>query len=204
VVLGGSGPGGAFNGGVFAGSPNDDPYTGGGRFDLELGVVWTLDNLGAGNRALVRQRSAQQQQAMLALFDTQDRVAEEVVQAHAQLEAGAVQVGEAETEVREASITLAGTRIGLRETRGAGGLLQPINRPQEAVAALQQLNRAYDVYFAAVNNYNRAQFQLYRAMGYPARSLICDCPLEKLQDVDTSRPACLPPVCPNTISRPCP
>ena len=204
VVLGGGGPGGAFNGGVFAGSPNDDPYTGGGRFDLELGVVWTLDNLGAGNRALVRQRSAQQQQAMLALFDTQDRVAEEVVQAHAQLEAAAVQVGEAETEVREASITLAGTRIGLRETRGAGGLLQLINRPQEAVAALQQLNRAYDVYFTAVNNYNRAQFQLYRAMGYPARTLICDCPLEKTQAVDTSRLPSMPPVCPNTIARPCP
>ena len=72
------------------------------------------------------------------------------------------------------------------------------------MAALQQLNRAYDLYFAAVNGYNRAQFQLYRAMGYPARILICDHPLEKLQEVDTSRPAWMPPVCPNTISSPCP
>jgi outer membrane protein TolC len=197
VLLTGGGPGGAFIGGAFEGSPNNDPYTGGGRFDLEVAAVWTLDNLGAGNRALVRQRSAQQQRALLELFDIQDRVAEEVVQAHAQLEAAAVQVGEAEAGVREATITLQGTQIGLRETRGAGGLLQLINRPQEAVAALQQLNRAYDLYFAAVNGYNRAQFQLYRAMGYPARTLICDQPLGEVQDVDTSRPACMAPVCPN-------
>jgi len=202
VLAGGSGPGGAFTGGVFEGSPNNDPYVGGGRFDVELGVVWTLDNMGAGNRALVRERSAQQQRALLGLFDTQDRVAEEVVQAHAQLEAAAVQVGEAETEVREANITLAGTRIGLRNPLGPGRPL--VNRPQEAVAALQQLDRAYDTYFTAVNSYNRAQFQLYRAIGYPARTLICDRPLEKLQNVDTSRPAYMPPVCPNTISPPCP
>jgi outer membrane protein TolC len=202
VLGGGSGPGGAFTGGVFEGGPDGTPYAGGGRFDVELGVVWTLDNLGAGNRALVRERSAQQQRALLDLFDTQDRVAEEVVRAHAQLEAAAVQVGKAEAGVREANISLAGTRIGLRNPLGPG--LPLINRPQEAVAALQQLNRAYDLYFAAVNGYNRAQFQLYRAIGYPARTLICDCPLEKLQDVDTSRPASLPPVCPNAISCPCP
>jgi outer membrane protein TolC len=204
VVLTGGGPRGAFTGGVFEGSPNDDPYTGGGRFDLELAAVWTLDNLGAGNRALVRQRSAQQQRALLDFFDTQDRVAEEVVQAHAQLEAAAVQVGQAEAGVREASTTFQGTRIGLRQPVRAGGLLQLINRPQEAVAALQHLNRAYDNYFIAVNGYNRAQFQLYRAMGYPARILICDRPLGETQDVDTSRPAAMAPVCPNGMSSPCP
>ena len=109
------------------------------------------------------------------------------------------QCGSARTEaaVREANITFAGTRIGLRETRRAGGLLELINRPQEAVAALQQLNRAYDIYFAAVNGYNRAQFQLYRAMGYPARIVICDRPVGELQDVDTSRPPCMSPVCPH-------
>ncbi len=204
VLTGGSGPGGAFTGGLFEGSPNNDPYVGGGRFDVELGVVWTLGNMGAGNRALIRQRSAQQQRALLDLFDTQDRVAEEVVQAHAQLEAAAAQVGEAATEVREASITLTGTRVGLRQPLPAGGLMQLINRPQEAVAALQQLNRAYDTYFTAVNGYNRAQFQLYRAIGYPARILICDHPLGELQKVDTSRPACMAPVCPNGMPRPCP
>jgi outer membrane protein TolC len=196
LVLQGAGPNDAFTGAAFQGGPAGTPVEGGGRFDASFGVVWSLDNLGAGNRAAVRERTAQQQQAVLELFNTEDRVAEEVVQAHALLEAATVQVGHAEAGLREANITLAGTRIGLRETRGAGGLLELINRPQEAVAALQQLNRAYDNYFAAVNSYNRSQFQLYRAMGYPARQVICDRPLGEVQDVDTARPACLSPVCP--------
>ncbi len=202
VLQGGSGPGDLFNGGVFVGGPSGQPYTGGGRFDTEVGVVWTLANLGAGNTALVRERTAQQQRAVLELFNTQDRIAEEVVQAHAQIEATAVQVGEAEAGVREANISFAGNLKGISQTRGADGLLQLVNRPQEAVAALQQVNRAYDNYFAAVNSYNRAQFQLYRAMGYPARILVCDRAVGEFQKVDFSRPPSMAPVGPNVVARP--
>lgn len=203
VVLGGTnGPGGAFMGGELQGGPSGTPVQGGGIFDAQVGVVWTLNNLGAGNLAAIRERTAQQQQAILELYDTQDRVAQEVVQAHALLQAAAVRVGQAEASVRQANMTFEGTRIGLRETVGAGGLLQLVNRPQEAVAALQQLDQAYDIYFTAVNDYNRAEFQLYRALGYPARIVICDRPVGQLQQVDTSRPSCMPPVCP--LMRPCP
>ena len=41
-------------------------------------------------------------------------------------------------------------------------------RPQEAVSAIQQLASAYFDYFGAVADYNRGQFQLYRAVGNPA------------------------------------
>lgn len=204
VVLQGNGPGGAFNYAAFQGAPDGQPTEGAGRYDLDLGIVWSLDNLGAGNRAAVRQRVAEQQHAILDLFDTEDRVAEEVVAAHAQIESAALRVGQNEAAVREASITVAGTRIGLRQTRGAGGMLELINRPQEAVAALQQLDQAYDAYFSAVADYNRAQFQLFRAMGYPARCLICDRPVGELQNVNTARQPCMSPVCPGVISRPCP
>ena len=104
VVLQGSGPGGAFMGAAFQGGPAGEPVQGGGRFDVELGVVWTLDNLGAGNRAAIRERTAQQERALLELFDTEDRVAEEVVQAHALLEAAVVRVGQTEASVREAKL----------------------------------------------------------------------------------------------------
>ena len=73
--------------------------------------------------------------------------------------------------------------------------MQLVNRPQEAVAALQQLNRTYGLYFAAINSYNRAQFQLYRALGYPARILVCDTPVGRRRQVDTSRPPGMAPVC---------
>lgn len=203
VVLQGGGPGGAFNFAAFQGGPSGQPTEGGGRFDVDLGVVWSLDNLGAGNRAAVRERTAEQQRAILELFNTEDRVAEEVVAAHAQIEAAAMRVVQTEAGVREANITLAGTQIGLGQTRGAGGVRELINRPQEAVAALQQLDQAYDAYFSAVNSYNRAQFQLYRAMGYPARTLICDRPIGTVQDVDTSRLPSMSPVCPGVLSSPC-
>jgi outer membrane protein TolC len=204
VVVEGSGPGGFFNGGVFGGGPDGGTHLYGGRFDMDVGVVWTLQNLGAGNRALVRERTAQEQKASIDFANVQDQVAQEVVQAHAQLEATATQVDDAMTAVKEALITYNGTLTGIGQTRGAGDLLQLVNRPQEAAAALQQLNRAYDIYFAAINGYNRAQFQLYRALGFPARILVCDCPVGEVQTLDTSRPPGMAPVCPHVLSQPCP
>ena len=152
---------------------------------------------------MVRQRAAQEQQVAIELATTQDRVAQEVVQADAQLEAAAAEVHSAEAEVKEATITFDGTLTGIGQTRGNGELLQLLNRPQEATAALEQLYRAYGSYFVAVNSYNRAQFQLYRALGFPARALICDRPVEGLRQVDTSRPPSMTPVCPY-VSRPYP
>ena len=204
VVMAGSGPGGAFNGGVFGGGADSGPQLYGGRFDMDMGVVWTLNNLGAGNKSLVRERVAQEQKASIDFANVQDQVAQEVVQAHAQLEATATQVDDAMTAVKEALITHNGTLRGIGETRGAGDLLQLVNRPQEAVAALQQLNRSYEIYFAAINGYNRAQFQLYRALGFPARIVVCDHPVGEVQPVDTSRPASMSPVCPHVLSFPSP
>ncbi len=187
VLDGRNGPYGALEGGVFGGGP-DGTHTSGGRFDMDVGVVWTLNNLGAGNRSLVRQRAAEQQKACIELFNIQDQVAQEVVQAHAQLEATAAQIDDATTAVKEATVTFNGTLTALGQTRGAGELLQLLSRPQEAVAALQQLNRAYETYYAAINNYNRAEFQLYRALGFPAQIVVCKTPVGEVEKIDTSRP----------------
>lgn len=204
LVMQGTGPNGYFGGGVFGGGPDDGRHLSGGRFDMGVGAVWTLNNLGAGNRSLVRQRVAQENAAAITFANVQDQVAQEVVQAHAQLEAAATQVDDAMTAVKEAIITYNGTLTGIGQTIGSGDLLQLVNRPQEAVAALQQLNRAYDLYFLAINGYNRAQFQLYHAVGFPARIVVCDCPTGELQPVDTSRPQGMAPVCSHVRSCPCP
>ncbi len=204
LMDGGNGPGGGFNGGVFGGGPDGGPQLYGGRFDMELGVVWTLNNLGVGNRSLVRQRTAQEVRASIAFADIQDQVAQDVAQAHAQLEATAAQIDDAAKGVKEAIITYNGTLRGIGETSGGGELLILVNRPQEAVAALQQLSRAYDSYYAAINGYNRAQFQLYWALGFPSRMLICDHPLGEVAPLDTSRPAAMAPPCPHVLSQPCP
>jgi outer membrane protein TolC len=200
VVMQGAGPGGFFNGGVFGGGPDNGPHVYDARFDAEVGVVWTLQNMGVGNRALVNQRLAQEQRAAIDFANVQDQVAQDVVQAHAVLEAADIQVQRAMTAVKEAVITFQGTLTGIGLPRG-GNVLEMANRPQEAVAALIQLNRAYGLYFVAVNDYNRAQFQLYRAVGFPARILVCERPLGQIGTVDTSRPPGMAPVCPQ---RACP
>ena len=63
------------------------------------------------------------------------------------------------------------------------------------MAALQQLARAYDNYFTSVNDYNRAQFRLYRALGYPAGILACERSPGEIKPVDTTRPPQMAPVC---------
>ena len=57
---------------------------------------------------------------------------------------------------------------GLAQTRRAGGdVILLVVRPQEAVASVQALQQAYADYFAAINDYDRAQFRLHRAIGSP-------------------------------------
>jgi outer membrane protein TolC len=165
-----------------------------GRSDWDAEVIWQFKNLGFGNRGLVTQRRGEQWQAQVELFRIQDMVAAEVVQRHAQVEAAAVRVARAEAEVKAALASYQGNVRGLSETVRAGELLQLVNRPQEVVAALQQLQQAYLNYYTSANDYNRAQFQLFRALGYPAQGLACSDSLGGVVPVDPSRPPQMAPV----------
>jgi outer membrane protein TolC len=164
------------------------------RFDPNVQLYWQLQNFGFGNRALVRERQADQDRALVELFRVQDRVAAEVVQAHARVQAAVVAVSRAETEVKEAHISFEGNLKGIRETYRFGDRLVPVNRPLEAVDALRQLVRAYERYFVSVGDYNKAQFELYRALGYPAGILACEKTAGELMPVDESRPPQMAPV----------
>lgn len=202
VLEGRNGPGGTLNGGLFGGGRNDGTETWGGRFDMDMGLVWTLENLGAGNRALVRQRSAEQQLAVIQCFNIQDQVAQEVVQALAEIEATAAQAAEAATGMKEARLTFHGNLRGISEIRRVGDLNVMLIRPQEAVASLQALAQAYGNYYAAINGYNRAQFQLYHALGFPSRILASERPVGEIRPVDTRRPPEMAPVRPLVLSSP--
>jgi outer membrane protein TolC len=165
-----------------------------GRSDWDAAVVWEFRNLGLGNRGLITQRRGEQWQALVELFRIQDQVAAEVAQAHAQVEAAAVRVGRAEAGVKAALASYEGNVRGLSETVRAGDLLVLVNRPQEAVAALQQLQQAYLNYYTSANDYNRAQFRLFRALGYPAQRLACGGVLGPTVPVDACRPPQMAPV----------
>ena len=134
-------------------------------------VLWELQNLGFGNRARVAERRADHQLSTLELFRIQDRVAAEVTQAYAQAESAAARITEAESELRDAVDSVDKNVAGMRQTREGEGALGFFNRPQEVVAAIQALAQAYNDYYGAVGDYNRAQFRLYRALGNPAQFL---------------------------------
>jgi outer membrane protein TolC len=175
-----------------------------GRSDWDAEVIWQFKNLGFGNRGLVTQRRGEQRQALVELFRIQDLVAAEVAQAHAGVRTAAARVRQAEAELKAALASYEGNLKGLSQTVRAGELLVLVNRPQEVVAALQQLEQAYLDYYTSANDYNRAQFQLYRAMGYPAQGLACSDSFGPVMPVDTSRPPQMAPVHAPEPCRNCP
>ena len=70
--------------GVFGGGINDNLSNFALRNTIDAQLLWEFQNLGFGNRANVKKREAESQQAILTLFRTQDLVAAEVAQAYAQ------------------------------------------------------------------------------------------------------------------------
>jgi outer membrane protein TolC len=131
-----------FQGGVFGtGSPGLNQWA--GRSDVAMQVVWQAENLGFGNQSLIRKRQGEMQLATVELFQVQDRVAAEVTQAKAELESATQRSAEAERGLKESLATYKGNLRGLGQTTRFGDLLTLVNRPQEVVAALSQLQQAY-------------------------------------------------------------
>lgn len=174
-------------GGYFGGGVNDNMSKFGARFSLDLQAVWELQNLGFGNRAIVREREAESRRALLELLRLQDLVTAEVVQSHAQAQRAAKRLKAAEDGVTNAIATAEKNLQGLGQTKRAGEQLILVFRPQEAVAAISALDQAYRDYYQAVGDHNRAQFRLYRALGHPAQALSA---------IQTSTPAAMPETVP--------
>jgi outer membrane protein TolC len=181
-------------GGVFAIGPNSSMNQWRGRDDVSIQLVWQLENFGLGNLARIKAQRGQESRAVIDLRDTQDMVAADVTRAQARVQAAAARVLQADRSLRTAIITFNGQLEGLGQTRRLGNVLVLTFRPQEAVYSLEQLNVSFNEYFATVSDYNRAQFELFHALGYPAGEVAAlRTPGEPLP-VDTARPPYLPPV----------
>ena len=165
-------PTGTLSSGVFGGGANDVLHNFSMRNDMDLQVLWELQNMGFGYKAQVHQRQAEKEAAVIDLYRAQDRVAAEVSQAYAEVVSAASRLGEAEGELKDAAELIGQNIDGLGQTkRTTGNITVLLVRPQEAVAAVQELAQAYADYFGAVADYNRAQFRLYRALGSPVPPL---------------------------------
>lgn len=171
----GTNPPASFSGGYFGGG-NDAMSKYGPRGDIEVQVIWEFQNLMFGNRAKIKDRQAENQIAILEMFRLQDRVAAEVAQAYAQARSAANRLADAESGLKDAAESVDKNFLALSQTRRAGDLIVMMVRPQEVIAAIQTLSQAYADYYGAVADYNRAQFRLYRSLGYPAQLIDSPCP----------------------------
>ena len=181
-------------GGIFGLGPNNTMNQWAGRADVSLQPLWQLDAMGIGNLARIKAARGMQSLAIIDLYTLQDMVAAEVTRAVARLQSATARVSQADRALRTAIITFNGNFEGLRHTTRFGDVLVLVNRPQEVVFALQLLKLALDEYFTTVADYNRAQFEIFHALGYPARELAFVRPPGEVQPVDTTRPDYLPPV----------
>src|SRR5206468_8206533 len=133
-------------------------------------------------------RRGQQSRAIINLRNTQDRVAADVNRAYARVQSAAARVYQADRALRTAIITFNGHLEGLSQTRRLGNVLVLTFRPQEAVYSLDLLSVAFNEYFTTVAEYNRAQFELFHALGYPASEVARLRPVGDVQPADVARP----------------
>lgn len=141
------------------------------RDDFSPQLLWQAESVGLGNLARIKEQRGEQSRALVELFRIQDSVAADVTRTQARLQSASVRVLQAERALREAVITYDKNYEGLQQTSRFGNMLVQAYRPQEAVAALEHLMRAYGDYFGTVADYNRAQFQMFHALGYPAKEI---------------------------------
>ncbi len=180
--------------GLFLLGPNSSLNQSVGRNDVSVQLIWQLEGLGFGNLARIKEQRGRQSEAIIALRNTQDQVARDVIRAQARVQSAAARIARADRGLRAALITFQGHLEGLQQTRRLGDVLVLTFRPQEAVYSLDQLNISFNEYFATVAEYNRAQFELFHSLGYPAVELSQVRSVGEPLPIDTNRPGYLPPV----------
>ncbi len=187
-------PGEQIQAGIFGLGPNSSLNQWTGRADLSYQFLWELDAFGIGNVARIKeQRGEQSRHDHRALQNPGHGRRRRY--AHSGSAAIGRRAGRSGRPcIRTAIITFNGNFDGLHQTNRFGNVLVLVNRPQEVVFALQLMKIAFDEYFTTVAEYNRAQFEMFHSLGYPAREVAFVNPTGPIQPVETQRPGFLPPV----------
>jgi outer membrane protein TolC len=134
-----------------------------GRTDFDAVVYWTVQNLGFGNLAQVRAAASRVRQSELRQLETLNQIRTEVAEAHARIHALNAQIDSAEKAVRASEEAF---KEDLIRIIGREGL------PIEVVDSVRLLSRSRNEYLDTIIDYNRAQFQLYAALGQPPAGVL--------------------------------
>lgn len=130
----------------------------GDRFDLDTVVYWEIRGLGAGEQAARAEARARMEQTRYEQVRLMDRVAREIVEAHAQVQIRRKQLPIAEQAVERAVSSVDRHRLRIRDLEGL---------PIESLQSIQALDQARRQYLRVLVEYNEAQFRLRRALGWP-------------------------------------
>lgn len=147
-----------FSTGGFGGGLGNDLDNIDGRYDFDALLTWEVRNLGFGEKAARRERSAQVQQARFEKLRVMDQVAREVSESHSQVEFRRRQIDIALGAIQTAEDSY---RRNLERIRDGEGL------PLEVLQSAQALESAQLAYLRAVVDYNQAQIRLQWALGFP-------------------------------------
>jgi outer membrane protein TolC len=150
-----------FSSGGFGGGSNlVSPVFGGfgGRSDFDVYAYWTLQNLGVGNLSMINLAKARLGVAQYEQIAILDQVRAEIAEAYAKTHARYAQILTAERGVRSGTQGFREDLIRIQNT---------VAPAIETVDSLRLLARARYSYLNSIVNYDRAQFELYVALGQP-------------------------------------
>ncbi len=135
----------------------------GDRADFDVVLFWSLRNLGVGNLALVRLGQSRLRQEELRQIDVLDRIRAEVATAQARTHARFAQI-----DIQERAVAASLKAFQQDYMRAFNKEALPI----EVLDSLRLLGRARQALLDAIIDYNRAQFELYVALGQPPAALL--------------------------------
>lgn len=136
--------------GNFTGSAGD-------RLDFDAGLFWELRQFGVGDLARRDQARSRLDQSRWQQVQLMDLVAREITAAHAQVQTRRQQIEVAQAAVEFAVRSYRRNRQRIREGEGL---------PIEVLQSIQALDAARREYLQVLVDYNEAQFQLFRAIGW--------------------------------------
>jgi hypothetical protein len=135
----------------------------GARDDLDVIMYWTAQNLGVGNVAMIRANQGRLNEAQLERIRILNEVREQVANAYVRIQARFVQMQANEDAIKAGERAFQEDMIRIT---GGNGL------PLELLASLEVLSRARDDYVNSIVGYNRAQLEMYVALGQPPADML--------------------------------
>lgn len=143
--------------GALGGGLGDNFKSPADRFDADAVAYWEVRNLGFGEKAARDEAASRVHQARWREIAMLDRIAREVVEAHTQVTSRQRQLAIAEEGIQAATSSFERNSERIHNAQGL---------PLETLQSLQALALSRREYLRTINDYNVAQFQLQRALGW--------------------------------------